>query len=287
MNPYYDSKRFLKLLRWQLRRAAAARRWGRDTLQRMPAVLGNAMPKAGSHLIIQVLQGLIDLGAFVNPGMPPVNRTEDNRKRQETDILKNIRRMQPGDIGYGYIKARGPFLDALTAPGRATIFVYRDPRDLIISEVFYATQINPKHALHQYFNENLHTMEERINAVIAGIPDEQARLDGTKIKYDAYIGWLEQPDVLCLRFEDLILERTAAFNRLLDYLALRGFNPQPERALALADLERAIDPRKSGTFRKAQPGNWQQHFTGANKTTFKEFTGDLLIRLGYEQDNDW
>lgn len=287
MKPYYDSKRLMKLIRWQLRRAAAARRWGRDALQRMPVVLGNAMPKAGSHLIIQVLLGLSELGPFVNPGMPPVNRAENNRKLPENDILKNIRRMQPGDIGYGYIKAREPFIQLLTAGGRATIFLYRDPRDLIVSEVFYATQINPKHALHRYFNENLRTMEERINAVISGIPDEQARLDGTKIKYDAYIGWLEQPDVLCLRFEDLILARSAAFNRLLDYLAQRGFAPQPERTLALAALERAIDPRKSGTFRKAQPGNWQQHFTKANKATFKEFTGDILIRLGYEKDNDW
>ena len=40
---------------------------------------------------------------------------------------------------------------------------------------------------------------------------------------------------------------------------------------------------KSGTFRKGQPGNWQEHFTQANKAHFKATAGDLLIRLGYEQ----
>ena len=52
-------------------------------------------------------------------------------------------------------------------------------------------------------------------------------------------------------------------------------------------LEQAIAPKKSGTFRKGQPGNWREHFSEANKAFFKENAGDLLIRLGYEKDHDW
>ena len=59
------------------------------------------------------------------------------------------------------------------------------------------------------------------------------------------------------------------------------------RAQEIAILERAITPKKSGTFRKGQPGNWRQHFSEANKALFKEQAGDLLLRLGYETDNDW
>ncbi len=92
-------------------------RWGRSSLEQSPAVLGNAMPKSGSHLIIQVLQGLTQLGPFVNPGFPPVNRGEDNSKLPDAEVLANIRRMRPGDIAYGYINAREPFVSALTAPG--------------------------------------------------------------------------------------------------------------------------------------------------------------------------
>ena len=287
MKPFYDTKRFLKLIRRQFRRAAAARRWGRETLQRMPAVLGNAMPKAGSHLIIQVLLGLPEFAPFVNPGFPPVNRYEDNSRLPEPKMLANITRMQPGDISYGYVHARPPFLGALTAPGRATIFVYRDPRDLIISHVFYATDIHKTHELREYYREKLDNMPSRIDATIRGIQDPSAPLADIRWQYENFLPWLEQPDVLCLRFEELILARTAAFNRLLDYLAQRGYTPQIERAQALAALERAIDPKKSGTFRKAQPGNWQQHFTEANKAALKEIAGDILIRLGYEKDNDW
>ena len=37
--------------------------------------------------------------------------------------LAILERMQPGDVVYGYVQARPPFLEILTRPGRATIFV--------------------------------------------------------------------------------------------------------------------------------------------------------------------
>ncbi len=252
-----------------------------------PAVLGNAMPKSGSHLIIQVLQGLTRLGPFVNPGFPPVNRSEDNSKLPDVQVLANIRQMQSGDIGYGYIPAREPFISSLTCPGRATIFVYRDPRDMIVSHVFYATQMHTGHGMHRYYTQELHTMEERINAAIKGVEEPSSALSPIKDKYNSYLGWLDEPNVLCLQFEDLILNRQAALGKILDYLEMRGFTPKLPRLEAIEILEQAIIPKKSGTFRKGKPGNWQEHFTPENKKLFKAETGDLLTRLGYETSQDW
>lgn len=275
----------------------------------MPVVFGNAMPKSGSHLINQVLQGLTRIGPFVNSGFPPVNRSEENEKLPDEVVLDNLRRMRPGDIGYGYIGAQEPFLSTLTQPQFATIFVYRDPRDMIISHIFYATEMYEEHWMHRYYTETLKTMEERINAAIRGVEEAGTELTPVRRRYETYLGWLEQPGVLSLRFEDLILNREAALGWILDYLEQRGFQLQTTkiitarddhdhggdfsrssgvlRAWAVNELARAIAPRKSGTFRKGQPGNWKEHFTQANKTLFKELTGDLLIRLGYEQDNSW
>jgi hypothetical protein len=100
------------------------------------------------------------------------------------------------------------------------------------------------------------------------------------------MGWLEQPAVLCLRFEDdpRPPERP---DRLLSYLEQRGFTPVLSRAEEIEILQQAIAPKKSGTFRKGQPGNWREHFSEANKAFFKEQTGDLLFRLGYETSADW
>jgi len=287
MSLYYSAKHWLKLGRWKARRAGAALRWGSDNLRQSPAVLGNAMPKSGSHLIIQVLQGLPKLGPFVNPGFPPANRSEDNSKQPDQVVLANLRRMQPGDIGYGYVNARQPFISLLTQPGRATVFVYRDPRDMIVSHVFYATQMHAGHGMHQYYTKSLKTMEERIDAAIRGVEEPGSELSPIHAKYENYLGWLERPEVLCLRFEDLILEREATLGCLLDYLESRGARLRVSQSQAIEILKQAIAPKKSGTFRKGQPGNWLEHFSEANKAFFKESTGDLLVRLGYESTFDW
>ena len=280
-------KTALKLLRWQMRRTAAGLRWGPAALKQAPSVLGNAMPKSGSHLIYQVVQGLGQIGPFVNPGFPPVNRDEQNNKLPPESVLKNLERMRSGDIAYGYIHTCEPFISLLSAPGRACVFVYRDPRDTIVSHVFYATQMHAGHGMHQYYNQTLHTMEERINAAILGVEEPGAELSSIRHKYDDYLGWLVQPGILALRFEDLILEQPQALGRILDFLQRRGFQSTVERSRAVELLAQAIAPKKSGTFRKGKPGSWREHFTEANKTLFKETTGDLLVRLGYEQDDAW
>jgi hypothetical protein len=286
-SPYYTAKHSLKLARWQARRAAAALKWGAAAQAGLPSVLGNAMPKSGSHLIIQVLQGLIQVGPFVNPGLPPVNRAEDNAKLSDELVLANIRRMQPGDIGYGYIGCNEPFISALTEPGRAMIFVYRDPRDMIISHIFYAIHIHPNHWMRRYYTEKLGTMEERINAAIRGVQELGSELTPIRTRYEGYLGWMDTPGVLSLRFEDLILDRDNALGRLVDYLGQRGFTPSVSRPEVIQSLAAAIAPRKSGTFRKGKPGNWREHFTEANIANFKANAGDLLIQLGYEPDDRW
>lgn len=277
-----DFKTPFKRLRHQARRRAAAHRWGTAALAASPAVLGNAMPKSGSHLISQVLQGLPQVGAFVDPGYPPVTRNQANAKLDDAAILAELAAMRPGDLRYGYVQARPPFLELLKQAGRATLFVYRDPRDVILSHVFYATELHPGHALHRYYNETLTSMEARIQAAIDGVDVPGAELSPIRAKYERYLPWLEQPWALCLRFEDLILNREAAFERLLDYLEARGFRPSRPRPAAMAALSAAIQPKKSGTFRKGQPGGWREHFTPANQEHFRAATGDLLARLGYE-----
>jgi len=287
METYFQMKHILKTLRWQVRRQVTALRWGHSMLHRMPAVLGNAMPKSGSHLIIQILQGLTKIGPFVNTGFPPVNRSEDNQKLPHEKVMENILRMKPGDIAYGYVQASESFIEVMTKPTRATIFVYRDPRDMIISHVFYATDIHKGHGMHQYYTEVLTSTEERIDAQIFGVELPGYELSGVLTKYQAYLDWLTQPEVLSIRFEDLILNRDDALGSILDYLVARGFVPNCPRHESIDMLKSGIAPLKSGTFRKGKPGNWREHFSKRNIDHFKTATGDLLIRLGYEQDLNW
>jgi sulfotransferase 6B1 len=296
---HYKTKRLLKTLRYHLRRAQAAQKWGAGNLRAIPAVLGNAMPKSGSHLLIQILEGLTEIGPFVDPGFPPVNRNEDNTKLPDEKVLEEIRAMRPGDIRYCYLHAEEPWLSAVTGTGRATIFVYRDPRDWVISQVFYAKDMHEGHMLHEYYNALLN-MEARINAAIEGVHQDltsfkqpvAANLLGLRApsvieRYSHYLGWLDVPGVLCLRFEDLIEDRRSKIEEILKYLEIFNFRSSIPHEKAIDILINAVAPRKSGTFRKGQPGNWREHFTEGNVERFKEVAGELVVQLGYEQEKNW
>ncbi len=282
-----ELKHRAKTIRHQWRRLAAGVKWGLDQLENNPIVFGNAMPKSGSHLLTQILHGLTRIGAFTNPGYPPVNRDEDNQPLTEAEILANLRNMRPGDIRYGYLHASDPYLSYLTSDGWAAFFLYRDPRDMLVSHVFYATEMHAGHGMHAYYNEELSTTEERINAAIEGVQEPGNELASVSQRYDSYLGWLDQPGIFKLRFEDLILNREEILGKMLDYLQLRGAQISTGKEEAVDILSSGIAPRKSGTFRKGQPGNWRQHFTPDNVRKFKEIAPNLLIKLGYETSEDW
>jgi hypothetical protein len=99
--------------------------------------------------------------------------------------------------------------------------------------------------------------------------------------------WLEQPHVLCLRFEDLVERRDATLPRILDQVEQTGYRIPTPRERSLAVLAAAIQPRHSHTYRSGKTGGWREHFTDEHKRLFKDVAGDLLVRLGYESSNDW
>ena len=101
------------------------------------------------------------------------------------------------------------------------------------------------------------------------------------------MGWFHHPEVLRIRFEDLILDRRSALLAILRFIEQRGFKASIPEERCVDLMERAIAPQKSPTFRRGQPGNWKEYFSEQNKRHFKGTTGDLLVSLGYEKDDDW
>ncbi len=87
-------------------------------------------------------------------------------------------------------------------------------------------------------------------------------------------------------FEDLVNDRTATLDQILDYFLARVPLMIPRKTI-LNSLESSINPSKSPTFRSGKTGEWKKSFSPEHKKIFKDVAGDLLIRLGYEKDNDW
>jgi hypothetical protein len=151
--------------------------------------------------------------------------------------------------------------------------------------VFYVADMEARHVHHAYY-QSLPDFDARLNVSILGRPATNVEFPNIADRFAPYLGWLDQPSVMTIRFEDLINDRAATLNRIIDHFLTRAPLQAP-RELILAGLEFSINPKRSPTFRSGKTGEWKKHFTEHHKKIFKDVAGDLLIQLGYEQDQNW
>jgi sulfotransferase family protein len=262
-------------------------RWRRLSFDEAPPVFGNSKPKSGSHLLLQVLAGFTRIMPYAYVDAEPVRTiTKDGRRKTQEEILSELSGIPKGVIGWGYVEATAENVALLCKPGRVNYFVYRDPRDMLVSQVYFATDMYEEHGMHAYY-QSLPDFGARLKAAITGVDHDGLKMVSVKQRYEGVFQWLEQPNVLCIRFEDLINNRDRTLSAMLDQVEKTGYRCPTPREESLAVLTRAIQPKKSRTFRSGKAGGWREQFTDEHRKLFKEVAGDLLIGLGYEKDNGW
>jgi hypothetical protein len=278
-----------RLVRRALRRMAQMARYRRLSLAGVPVLLANSFPKSGTHLLTQVLQGFPAIGPAVDSGLPAIVTYEGDsgRQRPPAEILADLQRLRAGDIAYGHMHALPEVVRLLCQPGFAAYFILRDPRDVVVSHVHYVTEMEPNHIHHRFYNEELHSFDERLAVSILGRPDGLVPFPDVQARFEPYLGWLGQPEVLVLHFEAFIQGQQAVLERVLEHAVQRGFPLRVSPPAAIQALAEGINPQRSPTFRSGKVGGWRDQFSAENKRLFKQVAGELLIRLGYEQNDDW
>ena len=203
--------------------------------------------------------------------------------------IQNIRR---GQYVSGHLYWSRELVDLLVKHEIRTLFIIRDLRDVAVSLADYLTYKNTNHRLHPYF-KSLPTDEARLMAAIVGVPGNLIG-DGKREKSigesgEAFAPWLNEPNCLAVRFEDMIGSAGGGSDRrqldnvraIVNYLGLDLSEEQ------ITQVAQNIFFKRSTTFRKGQIGDWQNHFTDEHKRAFKEVAGEALINLGYESGFDW
>lgn len=300
------SKNFLRLIRRRVRRCNQMARYRRISLSDVPILFANSFPKSGTHLLTQVLIGFTRFGPVVDSGLPAIVTFEGTtgKARTEEQIFSDIQRLLPGDIAYGHVHAIPEIVNYVLQNKFATYFIIRDPRDVVVSHVHYITEMEPRHIHHQYYNIDLDNFDDRLRTSILGIqnntPSSAASPMETETsssipegmpniyqRFEPYLGWLNHPNILTLHFEDFIRNIDQTLLIIFDHAVQLGFKPKYKQETSIAILKDCIDPERSPTFRHGKVGGWRAAFNQTHKSDFKLISGDLLMRLGYEKDNNW
>lgn len=174
------------------------------------------------------------------------------------------------------------FLQPWADTGRPPVlYLYRDPRDVLLSMVNYLTNHEPsrlgtftEHHIYASIMQSVPTLEERLTIALRDpcFPGTDAFARGLWL--------LRHPHVCAVSFEELVGPRgggsaqaqTAAVTRIAEFL---GVDADPAAVAATV-----FNP-DSATFHQGRIGAWREHFTPAHLRLFNERHAAVAGQYGY------
>ncbi|MCA9238762.1 MAG: sulfotransferase domain-containing protein [Planctomycetales bacterium] len=264
-----------------------ARPAGPGELRTSPPVFANSFPKSGTHLLDQIVAATPNsrnYGEFLSS----MTSSFQFRRRSPTQLAGAIRASRAGEVVRAHLFYSEEVSQALRDVNAVHFFIYRDPRDVVVSEANYLRDMNRWHRLHRHF-ARCASFEEAVALSIRGINGPSGGLYYPDVaqRFQDYAGWLACEDCCAVRFEGLTgADRDTLLHEMAGFYAAKCAAP-PDVEHLTAGMRSAIAPQNSHTFRSGKSGGWRAVFTPELRDLFANTTGPLLRQLGYEQDDNW
>lgn len=243
----------------------------------------HAIPKCGTHFIQRTIH-LMTNQTIINRIINVAKLTEACANNQ---ILRSF---QPYSVD---------LVKILKENKHKAIAMVRDPRDALISHLFYMRNYpkNPDgdNRKRDFFTvgpdfDNL-TLEQQITSLIVGDEHAPSYIDF----YKQRIGWALNPRILTIKYEDLLgtagggddAIKRAKVMEIAGFIRLNLSNEQLEKVMNQMYVDHGEDNVDGKVFERSTTGNWRKFLTAKHKRLIKKRIGDELIRLGYAENNNW
>jgi len=250
-------------------------------------ILINSFPKSGTHLLHQIFEYSLpcikNYNTFI-ASMPSITQLEIGKRKTINMINATVN----GELVRAHIFYDSAYEDLLVKKKIVHFFIYRDPRDIAISEANYLFDMNKWHRLHKFFKK-FSSLDDRIMLSIKGNDFYKTPVEYPNIvlRFKRYKNWLSSKNVYSVKYENLIgVKRDVEIEKIMHYYIQKtGEELNVDKMVSKAISN--IDPTKSHTFREGGTKKWKKYFNEEHKEVFKEIGSDLLIELGYEKDLNW
>lgn len=254
-----------------------------------PPFLINAFPKSGTHLVAQICRPL----AEPNPtfaarvGMRPLRYIATHgyggwgtRFRSMKSVIEDLELLEQNQFGAGHLAAVEDVISWFRERRASMIFVYRDLRDIAVSETYHIEA--PAEWLYHPFKKKINRLQdhqERLRAVISGYDG----YPGLRFRWEQYAAWLDFEWVLPVRFRDARLEPEQTAQAILGYLEWRTGIHYDDGFVEL--MVKSITPSGSPTFRKGRVGDWREEFDEETRELANVAFGDWTVGLGFDTED--
>jgi Sulfotransferase domain len=169
--------------------------------------------------------------------------------------------------------------------------VIRDPRDMLVSAYFshresHGTEYWPELVAHRV---RLTELSQPAGLLCDLQFTVRLPTDGYELRpFDAMAAWdYGRPDVLELRFEQLVADPVGSFAAAVEFVGLPASREEVARAVKAHTFETLSGGRKPGEvreghhYRSGVPGDWRRFLEVRHVAALARETGDLAARLGY------
>jgi len=200
-------------------------------------------------------------------------------------VIEEILSIPDGSYVYNHFIYDPQLVEMLTRNNIPSIFLFRDPRDYIISMNNHILR-HPEHKHHFRFL-SMSSTEERLLALIEGIKENKDSYSVTplELNYKVFKGWLFDKRVFKMRFEEIIGPRGKG-SRFMQYKAfeemMAHIGIEPDKSKFYKCVSESFSPVHS-LFVKGQIGQWKEDFTPAVHKSFRRLGPRFLSEYGYSE----
>lgn len=191
--------------------------------------------------------------------------------------------------------------------------VVRDPRDIAVSAYFshlysHPTEVWPELLEHR---KNLVALPKDEGLLLDIEFSNRLRLDGHNLNlFSSMKNWdYSSPHIMEVKFEDLIQNPHETFSKIFEFIGLLKTSQvcslqeemvirktsekilfhtiENNKFLNLTKGRNQGEENKNSHYRKGVIGDWKNHFNEKHKRFFKINYNNLIVKLGYELDDNW
>ncbi|MBB6635665.1 sulfotransferase domain-containing protein [Cohnella thailandensis] len=253
----------------------------------LPPFLVTSVPKSGTHLMHQILTGMPGIRhEIANSEAKFFIDHHTTNMELFKDHMYRLGQIKPNQFGLGHVFYSETYAGMIDRLRLKHIFVYRDPRDVLVSLAYFIPSKWNEHPLFDLFRNEITDTKGRMLVLLEGVGERWHDYDAWN---RPFYHWIRDRNTLPVSFEELMSSEKSRKEALLSVVRYLwdGLKPPAPHSRMVELMEANIAPTESRTFRSGRIGSWRDEFDEEVTRKFKEIAGGLLIDFGYEKNNDW
>lgn len=188
-----------------------------------------------------------------------------------------------GYVMYSHIWHIRKVIDKIREHNIMTFYIYRDIRDVLVSEYYHKKYIDPERF-------------EAIFPILKFVHDKNAfdldiimQWSTTVLYYNDVFAWINDVKFPAIRYEDLVAQPELVIEKAFEHYGMKLSKEAISHAVNAASFS-SMSGRAAGVenltshYRKGIVGDWRNHFSVNQAEEFMSWFSPVLKLLGYSSD---